>query len=62
MKCLVCGREMLDRGTHFECPNILCDYEEEIATREVEIPARRKKQALYDATLFTSSSVILSRH
>ena len=29
MKCLVCGREMLNRGTYLECPNILCDYEEE---------------------------------
>ncbi len=30
MKCLACGREMDNKGTHFDCPNILCDYEEEI--------------------------------
>lgn len=29
MKCIACGREMLDRGTHYECSNILCDYLEE---------------------------------
>lgn len=27
---------MLDKGTHLECPNILCDYEEEAATKEKE--------------------------
>ncbi len=61
MKCIVCGREMSDKGTHFECPNILCDYEEEIAIRKLKMPATRKKQAWYDTTLF-ASSVILSRH
>jgi hypothetical protein len=30
MKCIACGREMVDRETHYECSNILCDYEEEI--------------------------------
>ncbi len=30
MKCPACGRGMYVRGNHFECPNILCDYEEEI--------------------------------
>jgi hypothetical protein len=30
MKCIACGREMIDRGTHFECSNMLCDYEETI--------------------------------
>ena len=35
MKCIACGREMLDRGTHYECSNILCDYEEDIENREV---------------------------
>jgi len=34
MKCIACGREMLDRGTHYECSNILCDYEEEIENRK----------------------------
>ncbi len=35
MKCIACGREMLDKGTHFECSNILCDYEEEIENSKV---------------------------
>ncbi|HYA26726.1 MAG TPA: hypothetical protein VEE82_01885 [Thermodesulfovibrionales bacterium] len=34
MKCIACGREMLDRGTHYECSNILCDYEEAIEPGE----------------------------
>ena len=34
MKCIACGREMLNRGTHLECSNILCDYEEEIENKE----------------------------
>ena len=34
MKCIACGREMLDRGTHYECSNILCDYEEGIGNKE----------------------------
>ena len=37
MKCLACGREMIDRGNHFECSNFLCDYEEDIDTLEVLI-------------------------
>jgi hypothetical protein len=41
MKCIACGREMLDRGTHYECSNILCDYEEEIENREEWIILRR---------------------
>jgi hypothetical protein len=35
MKCIACGREMLDRGTHYECSNILCDYEEDIENKDV---------------------------
>ncbi len=35
MKCIACGREMLNRGTHFECSNMLCDYEETTDTEEV---------------------------
>ena len=35
MTCIVCGREMLDRETHYECSNILCDYEEEICGKEL---------------------------
>jgi hypothetical protein len=38
MKCLACGRVMLNKGTHFVCPNLLCDYSEEIETREVIAP------------------------
>jgi len=35
MKCIACGREMIDRGTAWECSNFLCDYEEEIVAPEV---------------------------
>jgi hypothetical protein len=35
MKCIACGREMLDKGTHFECSKMLCDYEETINSQEV---------------------------
>ena len=37
MKCIACGREMLNRGTHFECPNMLCDYEETIDDEVVQM-------------------------
>ncbi len=40
MKCPACGREMLNKETYFDCPNILCDYEEEIEKNDGEkIPA-----------------------
>lgn len=29
MRCIACGRKMLNRGTYYECSNFLCDYEEE---------------------------------
>ena len=35
MKCIACGREMLDMKTYYHCSNILCDYEEEIEDRYV---------------------------
>lgn len=38
MKCLACGRVMLDKGTHFVCPNLLCDYLEEIEKKELRVP------------------------
>jgi predicted RNA-binding Zn-ribbon protein involved in translation (DUF1610 family) len=38
MKCLACGRVMLNKGTHFVCPNLLCDYSEEIENKEVRVP------------------------
>jgi len=41
MRCIACGREMLDRGTHYECSNILCDYEEAKEHREVWVRAKR---------------------
>jgi len=41
MRCIACGREMLDRGTHYECSNMLCDYEEDIEHREVRVRLRR---------------------
>ncbi|MGD0885258.1 MAG: hypothetical protein ABSA46_10395 [Thermodesulfovibrionales bacterium] len=41
MKCIACGREMLVRGAHYECSNILCDYEEEIENKEMWIRSRR---------------------
>jgi hypothetical protein len=41
MKCIACGREMLDRETHYECSNVLCDYEEEIENKEVWIRLKR---------------------
>jgi hypothetical protein len=44
MKCLACGRGMVDRGTHFECSNVLCDYVEEIC--HMEILARPKQDLL----------------
>ena len=34
MKCIACGREMLDRETHYECSNVLCDCEEEIENQK----------------------------
>jgi|GEM_PF-1241812 len=42
MKCLVCGRVMLHRGTYFECPNIFCDYEEDIEDREAPVDRGRE--------------------
>lgn len=30
MKCIACGREMVNKGLAFVCTNLLCDYEEEI--------------------------------
>ena len=44
MKCLVCGREMLNRGTYLECPNILCDYDEEIGNNKLDVPAGREQK------------------
>jgi hypothetical protein len=53
MKCLACGREMVDRETHYECSNILCDYEEEIENMEAWI---RLKRAM--STTLVDSAVI----
>jgi len=46
MKCIACGREMLDRGTHYECSNILCDYEEDIENREVWARLKQDLQSI----------------
>ncbi len=35
MKCPACGRRMVNRTTYLECPNILCDYEEDIEDERV---------------------------
>lgn len=56
MKCIACGREMLDRGTHYECSNFLCDYEEDIEHREV---GERLKLAL-PSILVNGSAKIFS--
>lgn len=37
MKCIACGREMIDKKTYYQCSNVLCDYEEEIEDRDVYI-------------------------
>lgn len=46
MKCIACGREMSDRGTHYECSNILCDYEEDIESMEVPLRLKRELQSI----------------
>jgi len=38
MKCLACGREMVNRETHLVCSNLLCDYAEELENREAGEP------------------------
>lgn len=38
MRCPACGREMVEECTRFSCPNILCDYSEEIDSREAREP------------------------
>ena len=38
MKCLACGRVMVNIGTQFVCSNLLCDYAEEIENYEVRVP------------------------
>ena len=35
MKCIACGREMLDMKTYYQCSNVLCDFEEEIEDRDI---------------------------
>jgi hypothetical protein len=35
MKCIACGREMIDMKTYYQCSNVLCDCEEEIEDRDV---------------------------
>ena len=37
MKCIACGREMIDMKTYYQCSNVLCDYEEEIEDRCISL-------------------------
>jgi hypothetical protein len=46
MKCIACGREMRDRGSHYECSNLQCDYEEDIETREVWARLKQELQGI----------------
>lgn len=41
MKCLACGREMIHKGSHLECSNFLCDYEEEVSSRGLLLKEQR---------------------
>jgi hypothetical protein len=56
MKCRVCGREMLDRGTYYECSNILCDYEEDI---KIQGDVARRGEGL--ASVILLKSITLTR-
>lgn len=53
MKCPACGRTMVERGTLAECPNILCDYDEEIEDREAFRPGRELPEVMV-ASLVTT--------
>ena len=46
MKCPACGRTMVERGMHAHCPNILCDYEEEIESGEAFFASKRDLPAI----------------
>ncbi len=48
MKCPACGRGMYARGSHLECPNILCDYEEEL---DANMILENLRQELEDMSL-----------
>jgi len=51
MKCRACGREMLNRGTYFECSNLFCDYEEDIKNKGV---SAKKEEVLPNMILLKS--------
>jgi hypothetical protein len=57
MKCIACGRDMLERGTHYECPNFLCDYEEEIENKEVLIRLQENLQSIVGDNISGSYSL-----
>jgi hypothetical protein len=57
MKCIACGREMVERETHYECSNILCDYEEEIVTTQVWRRLKRDLQCIMVNIAVKSSSL-----
>jgi hypothetical protein len=51
MKCIACGREMIAKGDHLECSNILCDYEEEVDARAMLL----KEQLILHSIFFEPS-------
>lgn len=57
MRCIACGREMLERGTHYECPNFLCDYEEDIESKEALIRLKENLQSIIGNTAVRSFSL-----
>lgn len=61
MKCIACGREMLDRGTHYECSNILCDYEEDIENWELWARLNQEPPSIVVTGSVRSSSSVLKR-
>jgi hypothetical protein len=54
MKCRACGREMLNRGTYFECSNLFCDYEEDIKNQGVSV---EQKKVLPNVILLESTTM-----
>ncbi len=54
MKCRVCGREMFNRGSYFECSNLFCDYEEDIKNQGVIV---KKEEGLPNITIVRSTTM-----
>ncbi len=55
MKCRVCGREMLNRGSYFECSNLFCDYEEDIKNQGAALKqdSEASKIIVFRSTIMT---------